>query len=298
MSKIKKIIFSNELLLKYYMRYVEGESLATLSKELKISKGILSRNFLENNYVLRKGNRRYFLNENYFEKIDTEEKAYWLGFIAADGGISKTGGHKNYNVLSFNLNERDISHLYKIKKALGSSAKINQVKGGGFGKGTFLSGLRINSEKICKDLINQGILPKKSLLLKPPQIDIAFYKDWIRGYLDGDGSICFNKNGNVQISFVGTKEVLTFIDEYLSTGKHKLSKRNLDSDKNNWSLGFGGTKSIINILHFLYDNSSVYLDRKYEKVLKAYSRFEKQFSKVSEGELLESRKDKQTETDI
>ena len=66
---------------------------------------------------MRKGIRKHFFNENYFENIDTEEKAYWLGFISADGSICKSSKYNSYRLV-LNLNRLDEHHILKFKNAI------------------------------------------------------------------------------------------------------------------------------------------------------------------------------------
>lgn len=282
---MKKIIFTETQLKDFSTKINNGISLRKLEEETGFNRKILSREIKKYlNKETNFSNRKYELNENYFENIDSSEKAYWLGFIAADGCVYQTGSGSN--VLSFNLNIKDKNHLEKFLQAIESTAIIKIIKGTGFGTGTDIASLQINSNKMVKDLNSLGIVQKKSLILDKPNIDKKFYNDWIRGYFDGDGSITIElPNGNSQINFLGTKEVLTFIQETLRP--EKINKLQLnDLNKNSFSLTYGGKQLILQLLNKFYKNPIIYLDRKYEKVLKVYSRFEEQSSKLSEGELL------------
>lgn len=270
---MKKLIYPEEKLLLYIQEYQNGKSLAKICGEYKLNKATLSRNLKEAGIMVTK--RKYLLDETSFETIN-KHNAYWLGFIAADGCVQATGDDPEPKVLSFNLNIRDKNHLEKFKNFIKSNAIIKEQHGSGYGEGTMMAHLEINSKKLVQDLEKYGIYRAKSNILKPPNIPKEYYKDWIRGYLDGDGSISILEAGRAQISFEGTKEVLTFIKNFLTPEKDKyLSKRHPESDKNNYHLAYGGTNLIISILHKLYDNSTDYLDRKYQKALEIYSRFEK-----------------------
>ena len=284
---MKRIMLTESQLEDFSARINSGTSLRKLEEETGFNRKILSREIKKYlNKETNFSNRKYELNENYFENIDSSEKAYWLGFIAADGCIYQTGSGSN--VLSFNLNVKDKNHLEKFLQAIESTAIIKTIKGTGFGIGTDIASLQINSNKMVKDLNNLGVVQKKSLVLDKPNIDKKFYNDWIRGYFDGDGSITVElPNGNSQINFLGTKEVLTFIQETLRP--EKINKLQLnDLNKNSFSLTYGGKQLILQLLNKFYKNPIVYLDRKYEKVLKVYSRFKEQSLKLSEGELLET----------
>lgn len=284
---MKKITFTDQQLKEFSEKINSGASLRKLEEETGFDRKILSREIKK--YLSKEtnfSNRKYKLNESYFENIDSPEKAYWLGFIAADGCIYQTGSGSK--VLSFNINSRDKNHLEKFLQAIKSTAKIKIISGSGFGEMTEIASLQINSKKIVEDLNKFGIIQKKSLILDKPNIEEKYLFDWIRGYFDGDGSITVElPNGNSQINFLGTKEILTFIQETLRPEKiNKLQSNCLN--KNSFSLTYGGKQLIIQLLNKFYKNPTIYLERKYEKVLKVYSRFEEQSSKLLEGELLET----------
>ena len=272
---MKRTVYSEDQLRLYTEEYQNGLSITKISEKYGLNRHILSRELKANGVNVDKNGRKYTINENAFSEIK-ENEAYWLGFIAADGCVSATGGEEEPKVLVFNLNIKDKEHLEKFKQFINSNAIVKEIPGVGYGAGTTIAHLEVNSKKLVRDLSKYGICRAKSNILKPPNIPKEYYKDWIRGYLDGDGSISLLSNGEGQIAFEGTKEVLTFISQVLSPDKVKnLSQRHPESGKNNYHLAYGGTKTISNYLHFLYDNAEYYLDRKYQKALEVYSRFDK-----------------------
>ena len=66
--------------------------------------------------------RIYQVNENYFESIDSDEKAYWLGFLSADGYI-----HEGRNTITLALQESDKVHIEKFKKAISATYPIKEI---------------------------------------------------------------------------------------------------------------------------------------------------------------------------
>ena len=140
--------------------------------------------------------RQYKLNEDYFGKICTEEKAYWLGFILADGCVQS-----NYNGISIELQKKDKEHLKKFLRSL--KANYPLVKTGcGFSVAIF-------SKKMKQDLIKLGVTPRKAQTTKPIRVRKNLQRYFWRGVFDGDGSIHSNLYG---ISISGTEEVsLAFI---------------------------------------------------------------------------------------
>lgn len=213
----------------------------------------------------------YFYNKNFFKKIHTEQQAYWLGFIFADGWIT------DYE-LGIELNENDDKHLRKFNKDISGNLAIKYrshkptiIKGKNVGiRRTCV--LKIFSKEIVNDLIGHGCLKNKSMLIeKPKDIPNEFLKDFIRGYFDGNGYIGINK-----ISLKSdTKDYLRvsinsgsfkFI-EWLSFYLNNININNYiikDEDNNNYSV-YICSESLTKFLNYIYDKSTVYLDRKYNK---------------------------------
>ena len=54
-----------------------------------------------------------------FDTIDSEEKAYWLGFIYADGWISDAN-----NCFTLTLQQRDVEHLLKFNEFIANKNSI------------------------------------------------------------------------------------------------------------------------------------------------------------------------------
>ena len=126
-----------------------------------------------------------------------------------------------------------------------------------------MSRFAINSMKMSKDLEKLGIVPRKSLILKPPIIDEKYYLPFILGYFDGDGSICKLKQyNNYEWSIQGTKEMLNWINSVLQLDC-KLRQRNPNSNLNNYYISIRGTNKIYNILYKLYNSCNIHLERKY-----------------------------------
>lgn len=203
--------------------------------------------------------RKYTCDECYFETIDSEAKAYWLGFIYADGYISG-------NNLGITLSTDDMQHLEKFSKDILSTYPINTYLYSGYSD-TYGSRVLIRSEKLVGDLLRHGVFYNKSLILLPPiNIPEHLTMDFIRGYMDGDGSISVSKTkyGNVfKLRFEGTMEILQWIQSILKTNC-KLQKRKKD-DKNSYTLDYGGNLSVLAKLNLIYNNATVFLPRKYDR---------------------------------
>lgn len=214
------------------------------------------------------GARKHNFNHDYFENIDTEEKAYWLGFIMADGCVYK--GSDKYSLrLQINLKGDDKEHLEKFQKAIGSNYKI-QLKDC---KGSSVAILKINSTKMCNDLINLGVIQRKSIVCEYPNINEKYNKHFIRGYFDGDGCITStdrNTRLSWKFSIVGGEGMLNSIKDKLPEDISIYDRKN----QNVVYLETGSHERINNVMDWLYENSKTYLDRKYSK----YKEFKSYYS--------------------
>ena len=198
-------------------------------------------------------------DDTLFEKIDTEEKAYWLGFLYADGSVYKN--NKGYYRFELGLAEKDLIHIEKFKKFVNSKHDIKyRVKTKSFR-------IVFSDPQFTKNLIDLGCVPNKSLILTFPtedQVPLELQKHFIRGYFDGDGSISYRKSGGSPgISVMGTLEFLLKLNEVFKNLAviAKKDKRHLN---NTYTLRFR-VQPGINFLYLIYNDSNIFLTRKYEK---------------------------------
>ena len=206
-------------------------------------------------------NRIYLLNENYFEKINNKNKAYWLGFCFADGYLYK----KKY--LNITLSGKDEIFLNKFKNALNSSYPIKYI---GQNKGGYTSkygrvSLKIFCKKLCEDLIQNGYLQKYIHI--PKKIPYYLLNHFIRGFFDGDGSIsirnrCNLKRPELDISLYGSESFINDLKEKLPFYcNNKIIKR-----KGTFSMSMGNSTAL-KFLNWIYkdSDSSIRMKRKYKK---------------------------------
>lgn len=206
---------------------------------------------------------RTIFDQNVFDQIDTEEKAYWLGFIYADGNISshKENKKKRYT-FDLTLSSKDINHLYKFQKFLKSNKEPKTSIAGNKFKYE-RSKISLSNKHLWNTLNNYGCVPKKSLLLEFPNeeifVDKSLIKDFIRGYFDGDGCISYSNKEHTDmcISILGTDKFLNKLQEYLPLEK----KNKILKTKNIYSLSFQRSRGKY-VLNYLYKNAKIFLDRK------------------------------------
>jgi len=215
-------------------------------------------------------NTKFSVNHCYFECVDSAEKAYWLGFLYADGYV--TNQHK----IGLALSKADISHVEKFRKAIDSTHTIHSYFSSGFSNSEYVR-LIFSSEKMAEDLNRLGCTQHKSLTLKFPnenQVPAIYLKDFARGYIDGDGSITTGGIYHpIRLKICGTEEFLEGLRNYFNIIitpdmiTAALEKRHKD-DKNTYSLTVGSTNRVLSILDELYAGATVFLDRKYSFYIK------------------------------
>lgn len=213
---------------------------------------------------------KYSCNENYFDNIDNERKAYWLGFLYADGSVC---GSARKEHISFVLQERDKYIIEEFAKDIQSNHPI-----------TFLpkkkeshqnhNGIYIYSTYLCKSLTKQGCYANKTYTLKFPteeQVPSDLIHHFIRGMWDGDGHVSFYLNNGKMIThnkLVGTIDICLHIQCI-------LVKNNIDcfvqwDKRTNKQIREIIVKqnSLIKFKQFLYKDATFYLKRKYDNILK------------------------------
>ena len=193
-----------------------------------------------------------------FEIIDTEEKAYWLGFLYADGCVSSAE-----DKIELGLAEKDYHHIEKFKNFMGITNKIC------YRQTSKSYRISFRSSKCKQDLINKGCVPKKSLILTWPseiQVPRNLIRHFIRGYFDGDGWFT-NTTECFQVGIIGTEN---FIKGFLDTVED-INKNNkifiCHRENGAKRYVFGAYQDVFNFLNWIYQDSTVYLDRKYEHYL-------------------------------
>jgi len=251
-----------------YNKYRSGNKISKLLNcNEKTIYAWLEKHGIDTSETGSQGARKHFYNENYFKKIDTERKAYFLGFILADGCVYFETNKNSYR-FQMNLQAQDRYILEELQKDIEFDYKI-QDKQFGCGKNgdpILISLLKINSSKLCEDLMNLGVVPRKSMRqeMKKDLIPDKLIKHFIRGYFDGNGSCSIRKN-SISLDFLGSKTICLQIDEYLKL--NKINKNVLYGNKKNelYGLRINNTDNKILLYYYLYKDATIYLKRKKEK---------------------------------
>lgn len=201
--------------------------------------------------------RRIEYNENYFEKIDKPEKAYFLGLIFSDGCIEVEKRKR----LTIKLHKKDVEILEKFKKSIEFEGNV------WFSKKRNMCEISLSGNKLIEDLLKYGLIQNKTKNLKYPEIDHEI--DFIRGYFDGDGCIRVKydkrtnkKNGN----FIIVSGCVNFLNELnIRMSKLldiKLNKLYGPADKEYKYISWTGLSDLEKIYESFYKSDSVFLERK------------------------------------
>lgn len=217
------------------------------------------------------GKRIYKVNEQFFNNINTEEKAYILGFICADGHIEK-------DRLNITVSIKDKDILEKIREAMQSNHPIKEVKRTNLYNKTdrktlTLVELMIGSVKLVKPLFNMGLTTNKTYTLNG---DIVKYipkyliRDFLRGYFDGDGNVFFGRRYSsgykYNVNICGNEDFLLKSFQIYFPSTNKLYKDLYSRQCFVWKLS--QRDKVRDFMYYLYYNSSIFLQRKYNEFRK------------------------------
>lgn len=220
---------------------------------------------------------KHHINHNAFDQI-TPGTSYWAGFIAADGSI-----HRNYSSVVVELSRKDERHLKKLCRFVGRDENLwYRTRTLENGKKFRMASMSILSFNICKNLEKYySVIPDKTFTLQPPSdLDAENKRHFIRGFIDGDGTISWHKHNHTpRIGVVGASlEIIEWIKKEIKNAlklkyNPKIAERPRKKENGEISITyrfeFQG-KYVYNILNWLYADSkhNTRLDRKFERYKK------------------------------
>lgn len=249
---------------------------SSLGREYKISHNTVRYILINNNIELKNMSQArtiYSLDEHYFDIINTEEKAYFLGLLYADG----YNNEKN-NLICLSLQEEDKEILEKLSNNILSDRPLGFINNTNKKNRKNMFSLRLKSNRLSTQLSKLGCPQKKSFILEFPteeQVPSHLIRHFIRGYFDGDGcislytlknkynyitccsNICSTLNICSKIQLLLNRES---INSYISQ-----SKKSKEKNTTTRTLSIGGKIQTIKFLDWLYKCANIYLERKYQK---------------------------------
>ncbi len=243
--------------------YLNGNGCTILSQKYKCSETAIL-NILTDNNIETRPLREYALNERFFEKIDTPEKAYILGLFFADGNNDTT----QFRIF---LIDKELIEKVKITFEYSGPIKVIQPRQPTH---QIQYGLNLCSTKLCIDAAKCGCIPNKTFITRIPSLEILphyLIRHFLRGVFDGDGTVSYYKKKNKYgIGYVGPADFMEDIKKFLVdnlgiTGSIcRPSKNTTNSIR---QLNFGGNLQVKAFLDWLYKDSTIHLNRKYDRYL-------------------------------
>ncbi|MEW4242331.1 hypothetical protein Q0N51_25390 [Priestia megaterium] len=241
----------------------DNMSLREIAKQFNTCHRVIKNHLVKNGYSYLK--RKYSLNEDYFNELDDPQKLYLLGWIYSDGCVFN---HQNngYKGFSFKLHKKDSYILEYFKEILKAEHPIKYEKTtSGYLVGSEYAKIIIGSTRIYNDLLNYGLMPRKTFLLKYPHHIVSDHRPFILGVFDGDGGIHFNSVKKMaSFTIAGTEDMLISIRDIFQK-EIGLEPTKISNHRNIYQLSYGGVKPVVRIAEWLYSwNPPMYLKRKKE----------------------------------
>jgi len=261
-------------------RYNSGESSEKIATDVGMNGSTICRIVTRLGGIIRpseENKRKYAIREDFFHTIDTEEKAYLLGFLYADGSV-----HKRDNSFKVEINKQDIDMLEKFIDAI----FINDRPKIGVDTNDRIY-ITVSGIKIKQDLITNGCVPDKAFKIRLPKLrSKAQMFHFLRGMYDGDGCIHIGNvddSGKKRVRVILTcfhkfiADVEAYLIQYGIYGSVSPSTHN---DGNSADLSISTREMADKLLELLYGNATIYLDRKYKTHIEARRILKEQIKKI------------------
>lgn len=250
--KDQKQSIRNQQIIKLFK---QGLSTRQIAKQLKIGKSTAQ--LIVSEY--QKSNIDDSFQERFFQTIDTEKKAYWLGFLMADGCITDRS-------IRVELTLADQSHLEKFRDVIKYYRTKFYYRNDGIKSVLYI----ISSKTMINDLATFGCIPRKSLVIRFPSIDLVpteLIHHFMRGYFDGNGCINISERTRSSVSVTSNMEFLDGYQQALNCGISKTTTVKIQQTHSEGMGLFmlGGNQQVLKIYDFLYKDATIFLDRKKEK---------------------------------
>lgn len=262
--------------------YLRVKNKLEVGKAFNCSYSVVNR-ILKSNGITQKFDAptKYQFDKNFFDIIDTEDKAYWLGFIWCDGYLM-TKDRNNHTEYAFKLDlmRDDYRHLEKLNKSLSSNYPIKLYNNGPSnysGKPVTICRIHISVKHFGYTLFEKyGMFANRTDVSKlKREVPEPLMKHFIRGVLEADGSFVYytdekSNQKKMVMSISSYEDLVVWINRFLYEEKlcesmTKLSQRHEGADGNCRALNFSGRRQVQRILDYLYADANIYLDRKFVK---------------------------------
>ena len=241
--------------------YSSGLNTAQIAEQLGCGHGNISLRLKKAGITIKRdySNRRlpsrvnkHQIDETFFDCIDSEAKAYFLGLMFSDGSVSK-------NQFYLKLKDEDI--ILKFRDVLKCDYPVRSIE---IPYKAYI--LTVSSQTLCTSLSKLGCVPNKTRVIKLPKLRNDLYRHFIRGFFDGDGCLQLqDKKYHCRFDLTSAskeflEQVRPLITAHAKTNGHLGKETKYDV----WHLNYTGHQ-VQQILDWLYESSNFYLQRKYTK---------------------------------
>lgn len=265
---IRKSQFSDEEIYYMYDLYKSGMTQKEISKIYQVDETEIYFLFKKFNFSMRDqshAKRNYKINENYFDVIDTQNKAYILGFLYADGC-----NHRKQNKISIGLQEEDKHILEAFRRELDTDVPLKFVDYHNKNiNWKNIYRLTISNQHISEQLEKLGMVNSKSLILKFPEwLDKELVSHFIRGYFDGDGHV---SSKQYCVNIVSTESFCLYLQNILNEQDIYSRIRNTyNKETSTRTLWITRKIDVKKFLDYIYKDAEMYLIRKHNIYEKRY----------------------------
>lgn len=212
-------------------------------------------------------NKKYNINNEYFKLIDNQDKAYWLGFIFADGYVRMK--YNRSGELRLKLATKDLEHIEKFKKCIDSTHKIISTQSKVIYDGKIsiseCVSLSIYNTELVKDLYSHGCINNKTFTIEFPDLREDLIRHFIRGVFDGDGSFGeYNRKRSFTIVSASKKfieSIVKILTDSLLSDRVNLYE-NSQGKNTIYILSISNCVDLKSLYDYLYNNSNIFLYRK------------------------------------
>lgn len=251
-----------------YLYQKEKWTMAEIADRFRVSPQSISGILKRRNVVARsqsEAQRKYSVDETFFDVLNAPEKAYFLGILYADGY-----NNTDRNSVNLSLKEEDQELLIDLSNLIQPNKPLQFIK---LRRPTWSNHYRlvIANKHISKRLAELGCTKAKSYALSFPDfLPLELVPHFIRGYYDGDGSLMCHNNKAYSISIVGTEAFCSALAKIfkkeLVVGSY-MRPRHKEKNNNIRMLEISGNRQVLKVLNWLYHDATIYLKRKYRKYL-------------------------------
>ena len=236
--------------------YSDGLSLREISRDYGWPRVRVKKILEDFGYTIRSSSqskKSSHLSEEVFASLN-EESAYWIGFLIADGCMTKRGD--NSSCVTLSLSDVDIGHLRKFRFFLGCDLPIAMKPGK-------MASLCVHSTRLCSDLERNGVVPNKTFITTATDL-LEKNVDFWRGVVDGDGNMYVDKRGYPVIQLAGSESLLKQFSSFIqSLGIKTVASVRKYPRKSTYVVYLAGFPAF-QLINILYKEASVYLDRKFD----------------------------------